>query len=345
MQTTVETWNAISQTWAERMLAVVWQSTVLAVVVALVAALLLRRSSPAVRHWVWQIVAIKLLVMPFWSWAIPWRGPTFSESPFVASLPDHADDREGSREENSGSDEATQVDTSSLRSDSAAAKLQSETTQRKSVQSGASQSKSSRKMATPLPLHGLTWQSWLLLAYAVVVVAQGFRLLVQRRRLAQLLKDAVPADAELAQLVASAAERLGVRRTPATLIVRSDFSPFVCGIRRPQLILPSGLSQKLTLAELDQVLLHELAHIRRHDLVWSWIGEIARIAYFFHPVAHWINYQSRLQRELACDQMAMAVSGHGANEYAATLVQVVSLASEPSVFRTAASAGFDGERR
>jgi bla regulator protein blaR1 len=91
------------------------------------------------------------------------------------------------------------------------------------------------------------------------------------------------------------------------------------------------------------VLLHELAHIRRRDLVWSWIGEIARIVYFYHPVVHWINYQARLERELACDQLAMAVSGRGPEEYAAMLVQVVSHASEPSVFKTAASARLEGE--
>ena len=55
--------------------AVVWQSTLLAAGVTL-AALLLRRSSPAVHYWLWQIVALKLLLMPFWTLAVPF--PSFA---------------------------------------------------------------------------------------------------------------------------------------------------------------------------------------------------------------------------------------------------------------------------
>ena len=77
--------------------------------------------------------------------------------------------------------------------------------------------------------------------------------------------------------------------------------------------------------------MHELAHIKRRDLVWGWPVEIARIVYFFHPLVYWVAYQLRLERELACDQLAMAGSGHPPADYAQTLVQVVSHASEPTV--------------
>ena len=86
-------------------------------------------------------------------------------------------------------------------------------------------------------------------------------------------------------------------------------------------------------AERRQVILHELAHVKRHDLVWGWPVEIARIVYFFHPLVYWVAYQLRLERELACDQLAMARSGHPPADYAQTLVQVVSHASEPAAVR------------
>lgn len=344
MQTFVTTWNAISQNWAERILAVVWQSTVLAVVVALAVALLLRHSSPAVRHWVWQILAIKLLIMPFWSWAIPWLGPSLSDSPVAESRQVLTGDRDTQGDERIESDATTNAENTDSHPESPAMLPAGDSPGDGTSHLGASKAATRQNTADPRPRPGVTWQCWLFLAWGAIVLAQVFRLLVQRRRLSRLLNDAAPADAGLANLVAATSERLGVPRVPATLIASSDFSPFVCGIGQPKLILPVGLQEKLTPAELDQVLLHELAHIRRRDLVWSWIGEIARIVYFFHPVAHWINYQVRLERELACDQLAMAVSGHGPNEYAATLVQVVSHASEPSVFKTAASASFSGDR-
>jgi beta-lactamase regulating signal transducer with metallopeptidase domain len=91
------------------------------------------------------------------------------------------------------------------------------------------------------------------------------------------------------------------------------------------------------------VLLHELAHVKRRDLLWGWLPEIARLLYWFHPVIHWVYYRLRLERELACDQLAMALSGQSAAGYAETLVRVVSHASQPALFQTAAaSARLDG---
>ena len=180
--------------------------------------------------------------------------------------------------------------------------------------------------------------------WAAGLAAQGVRILWQHRRLARLLRRTTPADATLTALVRETAGRLGLRRIPRAVLTDVDCSPFVCGVRHAVLVLPQGLTATLSASELNHVLLHELAHVRRLDLVWGWIAELARMVYFFHPVVHWIAYRVRLERELACDQMAMATSGQGAAEYAATLVRVVSQSSEPSVFKTSAvSAGIDGE--
>jgi beta-lactamase regulating signal transducer with metallopeptidase domain len=82
---------------------------------------------------------------------------------------------------------------------------------------------------------------------------------------------------------------------------------------------------------------HELAHIKRRDLVWGWIPEVARMVYFFHPVAHWTAARIRLERELACDQVAMHQSGRGPAEYAQTLVRVLGAGPRTSAFRTSAA--------
>ena len=80
--------NRFSTAWAGLMGAIVWQSALLVAIVTL-AALALRRASPRVRYWLWQIVTIKLLVMPFWVLAVPlpfpaWHG-TPPERPDVSS--------------------------------------------------------------------------------------------------------------------------------------------------------------------------------------------------------------------------------------------------------------------
>jgi beta-lactamase regulating signal transducer with metallopeptidase domain len=111
---------------------------------------------------------------------------------------------------------------------------------------------------------------------------------------------------------------------------------------RPTLVLPRHLLTTLAPVELAQVLAHELAHVKRRDLIWGWTVELARLFYFFHPVAHWVGYRVRLERELACDQLAMAASGRRPADYAETLVRVVSAISQPSIFRASVSAGLDG---
>ncbi len=71
MPAIIESINRVSTLWTGLMTAVLWQSTVVILIVT-VAALVLRRASPRLRYWLWQIVTIKLLLMPFWVLAIPW---------------------------------------------------------------------------------------------------------------------------------------------------------------------------------------------------------------------------------------------------------------------------------
>ena len=322
-------WNACALVWGDRMWSVLWQSTLFAALVALVAVLFLRRSSPGVRYWAWQVVAIKLLVMPFWTYSIPLTEiipairtpePAGTSAPIAASktLPGHQPKGQSAPVQNATAPAMAKVEPSPA------------------VQNFRPAENS---------LSRITWLGWLLGVWGTVVLAQCVRILWQHGRLARLLQQATSADATLAVLVGEAACRLGLRRVPQTVLTEVDCSPFVCGIRRAVLVLPRQLTSTLSDTELNHVLLHELAHVRRLDLVWGWIGELARVVYFFHPVVHWIAYRIRLERELACDQLAMATSGQGAAEYAATLVRVVSQSSEPSVFKTsAASAGLNGER-
>ena len=78
--------NAAAETWVSVVWGVVWQSTLLIGIIALVAALALRRSSPALRFWVWQILALKLLLMPFWTCAVAVpRSVPAAEDEFAAS--------------------------------------------------------------------------------------------------------------------------------------------------------------------------------------------------------------------------------------------------------------------
>jgi hypothetical protein len=313
----VEWLNAVAVAWAGLVWAVVWQSTLLAFAVA-GASLLLRRSAPGVRYWLWQIVALKLLLMPFWTVAVPLPALSRPDPPRVAPAKPtgggrldldrltFAVRRPGPGAENGDTLPATA--------------------------SGRSW------------LIRVDWKSWLLLGWLLAVTGQVAGIVRQRGKLARLLRESEPAsDPELLATLRELSGRIGLRRPPAVVITEGDGSPFVCGLRRPAMVLPRGLIGSLDADQWRQVLLHELAHIKRGDLIWGWVPELARVLFFFHPVSHWVAFRIRLERELACDQAAMALTGLGASGYAETLVRVVSHASRPAVLRAAlSSAGLDG---
>ena len=126
------------------------------------------------------------------------------------------------------------------------------------------------------PFAAVTWRAWLMAAWLAVVLFQILRLAVQRLRLARLLRRGTAADDDLTRVVAELAGAIGLRRVPAAVTVAADCPLFVCGMVRPRLVLPSRLMVSLDESRRRQVILHELAHIKRHDLPWGWPVEIAR---------------------------------------------------------------------
>jgi beta-lactamase regulating signal transducer with metallopeptidase domain len=317
---TILTINGWAEGWLKVMAAVVWQSALL-ILIAVSIAWLLRRSSPVVRYWLWQIVAIKLLLMPFWTFAIPL--PSWPES----SPPKQAADFQSPELPSGRLDRPVPEN-------------------RFALTEGPSPATAPRATPAWEKFASVAWQTWILSAWFVVVFWQVIRLLIQHLRLKRLLKQGVPASGDLAGLVTELAGQIGLRRAPIAVRIAGECPLFVCGLLRPRLVLPDRLLDSLNPAERRQVILHELAHIKRWDLLWGWPVEIARIVYFFNPLVYWVSYRLRLERELACDQLAMARSGHSPADYARTLVQVVSHASQPASVQAAAiAAGLTGSEK
>ncbi len=293
----VEALNAVSADVPRLVGAVLWQSTLLAAAVGLIA-LALRRAAPAVRYWLWQAVALKLLLMPFWTVAVPLpAGPIPDERPPAAPS-------------------ETVIEPRPARTDPAR----------------PSADDAPPSVAAPAARRaGLSWPAVLVLTWLLGSAVQVAGLAWQRRRLARLLRRTEPADAAVVKTVGELSAELGVRRPPRAVLLDGAGSPFVCGVGRPVLVLPRMTLAALGPGERRLVLLHELAHVRRRDLLWGWLPELARLVWWFHPVAWWVGVQVRLERELACDQLALAHGGVGAADYADTLVRVVSQAARGEV--------------
>lgn len=85
--------------------------------------------------------------------------------------------------------------------------------------------------------------------------------------------------------------------------------PTVIGFCRPVLLVPVGIISGLTITELESILAHELAHIRRRDWLVNLFQTAAETMLFYHPAVWWMSKVIRSERENCCDDVAIAVCG------------------------------------
>src|SRR5262249_22848328 len=94
--------------------------------------------------------------------------------------------------------------------------------------------------------------------------------------------------------------------------------PVVIGHVRPVILRPVGLLAGLPLAQIESILLHELAHIRRYDYLINLLQTSVEDLLFYHPGVWWISGVIRVERENCCDDLVVATHGD-AHEYAVAL--------------------------
>jgi hypothetical protein len=112
-------------------------------------------------------------------------------------------------------------------------------------------------------------------------------------------------------------------------------SPSVIGWLRPVILAPVGVLSGLAPQQVEALLAHELAHVRRHDYLVNVLQGIAESLLFYHPAVWWISNQIRTEREHCCDDLAVEASGD-VLVYARALAALESM--RPAHFRAALSA-------
>ena len=99
------------------------------------------------------------------------------------------------------------------------------------------------------------------------------------------------------------------------------FEPGVVGIWRPVLLLPEGLADRLTPAQLNAVIAHERCHIGRHDNLAATVHMVVEAIFWFHPLVWWIERRMLDERERACDEAVLG-AGNDPDEYVAGILSV-----------------------
>ena len=119
------------------------------------------------------------------------------------------------------------------------------------------------------------------------------------------------------------APRLGLRRRFSVVDSTRVNTPTVIGWLQPIVLLPIAAMAGLSPRQVEAILAHELAHIRRHDFAINLLQTLAETVLFYHPAVWWLSARIRTEREHCCDDVAVAVSGD-ATEYAAALAELAS---------------------
>lgn len=164
------------------------------------------------------------------------------------------------------------------------------------------------------------WMAWLVAGWLAGVALLSVRLaagLVRVRRL--IARYAEPATVELEDMLRRLVRRLRMSRPVRVLVSRAADVPMVVGWLRPVILVPLSSLMGLTPLQLEAVLAHELAHIRRHDYLANLFQTIVETVLFYHPAVWWVSARIRAERENCCDDFGAAVHGN-ARAYARALV-------------------------
>jgi len=134
------------------------------------------------------------------------------------------------------------------------------------------------------------------------------------------------------QALARLARRLRVSRPVRLLASALVEVPAVIGWWRPVILIPVSVlaGGGLTPLQLDALLAHELAHVRRHDYLVNLLQTVVETLLFYHPAVWWVSTRVREEREHCCDDLAVAACGD-ARVYATALLRMEQLRAAPAL--------------
>jgi beta-lactamase regulating signal transducer with metallopeptidase domain/DNA gyrase inhibitor GyrI len=300
--------NDIARLWWGWMAPMLWQASLLIVLIGLIDRAVRGWAWPQFRYALWLLVLVKLLVPPTWSSPVGvisriepsirrsvilhWGGPMRSgESP----SPTRSAASPPGRESASGL-----------------------------PRTGAP----AENLLPPGRAVGgartscLSAQGWALLAWIAGMLAFASLLTLKMIRLRRWHRR--QRDKKIPEwfhrLLVEIAGTLRLSRIPAIVFSKDAVTPAVYGMFRPVLLLPAGYLNRLSREEAEHVLLHELSHLKRGDLWMHGLYLILHVVYWFNPLLIWTRREMKHVREICCDLSVAAVLREKTRRYRLTLL-------------------------
>lgn len=280
-----------------------WQSSLLIVLVALAGRTIFRKASPQFRYALWGLVLIRLVVPPgvdlptaLGHWGMPevrdhlaTYVPLDAAAPAVTAV---------LRRPLGGGTPPVQSNPVDLSGADAAV------------------------VATADPPAAWSLASMVIACWGAGVMFLLLLLLVRLVRMHRDMQRGSAAPAWVGALIDDVRFTLRVRWPVRVRIVAGTHSPALVGLRHPTILLPRRTLNALNEVQLRAVLAHEIAHVKRLDFVVNWVQVLLGIVYFCHPFLWYANREMRRERELACDDLTLISLGLNRDGYAQSLLRV-----------------------
>jgi len=158
------------------------------------------------------------------------------------------------------------------------------------------------------------------LTLAVYVCASHFNLL-------RTIKKGYPlTERKILDLLEKCKSQMGIRTILRIVVTDRVKGPALFGFIRPRLLLPRGMIEAFSFEELRCIFLHELAHLKRHDIFVSYLVSMVQILHWFNPLIWLAFYRMRADRELACDALVLStMNTDEPKKYGQAIISLVEL--------------------
>ena len=323
------------------------KATLLLVAVSLLD-LSMSRSAAAMRHRVWVTAFMGLLLLPILSVLVPQYRLAVLPSEWISVAPEKPDDRVASypieeRRESShsslsqsaviGSQEAVrdlrQLSSQTLLLGVAEAEGVMRSSRTENLSLSAMETNSMQAVDAGWRLIGLIASLW---GFGCLVATGplmfGFVRIVLLQRRSPCISEPAARN-----ILADLRRKLGIRRNVVLLETEHAIVPMTWGIRKPVVLLPTAW-RDWEPERCRLVLLHELAHVKRIDVVYQSMARVACSLFWFHPLVWYALSRLRVERELACDDCVL-MAGEKPSQYAQQLLSIAmeyqSMALPPAV--------------
>ena len=294
--------NGIAELWWGWMWPMLWQVSLLILVIGVIDRLIHRWAWPEIRHALWLLVLIKLVIPPSWSVSVA-HFPRLLE-PARQQVVERIAAREAASGESAAAGEV-------------ASNEDGKTTPSPAL-GGAEFVSSAAGTATKPSWKAFAFAAWVFGMIGVAALLLNRTARLRRWHQEQVEKRTVPPW--FLDLMVATAERLKLSRLPAIVFSDEVAAPAVYGVFNPVLLLPAS-SASLDREDAEHVLLHELAHLKRGDLWLHGFCLVLQVIYWFNPLLIWARRQLKHVRELCCDITVATHLREKTMEYRKTLLE------------------------